>query len=115
MHHELAKRHLDRISDADVYLGAFALFEFDVVLKSRGFSFDERMERHALLLRDYPELELKIGKISPATLYLTSKLEAEVGLEYFDAAIAAEALQLDGEVVSTDKVFDRVEGLTKTW
>ena len=114
-HHDRAKTHLGRISEANVYLGAFALFEFDVVLKGRGFSFDERMERHALLLLHYPELERKIAKISPATLYLTSKLEAEVGLEYFDAAIAAEALQFDGEVVSTDKVFDRVEGLTKTW
>ena len=31
------------------------------------------------------------------------------------AAIAAEALQLDGSVISTDKAFDKVEGLMRTW
>jgi hypothetical protein len=35
--------------------------------------------------------------------------------EYFDAGIVAEALQLDGTVVSTDRAFDRVEGLTRVW
>jgi predicted nucleic acid-binding protein len=76
---------------------------------------EDRMERYALLLRDYPALERKVASLSPATMYLTSKLENELGLEYFDAGIAAEALQLDGAVVSTDKAFDRVERLTRIW
>lgn len=114
-HHSRAKRHLESIGEADVYLGAFALLEFDITLKSRGFSFEERMERHALLLRDYPALDRKVSRLSSATLYLTSRLEAEVRLEYFDAGIAAEALQFDGVVVSTDRAFDQVEGLRKIW
>lgn len=84
-------------------------------MKSRGFSFEDRMEKHASLLRDYPELDAKVAAISPAVLYLASKLEKEADLEYFDAGIAAEALQLDGEVVSTDRAFDRVEGLRRIW
>ena len=114
-HHERAKRHLQLISEPDVYLGAFALFEFDITLKSRGFTFAQRMEKYALLLRDYPSLGQKISRLSPSTFYMTSKLEEETDLEYFDAGIAAEALQLDGSVVSTDKAFDKVEGLVRTW
>ncbi len=114
-HYEHAKRHLQRIAKPEVYLGTFALLEFDVTLKSRGFPFERRMETYASLLRDYPELDHKVAGLTPATMYLTSKLEEEVELEYFDAGIAAEALQLDGTVVSTDRAFDQVEGLTRIW
>ena len=114
-HHELAKRHLQRIDDPQVYLGTFALFEFDITLKCRGFTFGQRMEKHALLLRDYPSLDRKIAKLSPSTFYLVSRLEEETDLEYFDAGIAAEAMQLDGSVDSTDRAFDKVEGLTRKW
>lgn len=114
-HHDRAKRHMEHIGEPEVYLGALALLEFDITLKSRGFSFEERMEKHALLLRDYPELDRKVAQLSPAVFYLTSKIEGEVALEYFDAGIAAEALHLDGTVVSTDRAFDRVEGLTRIW
>jgi len=114
-HHDRAKRHLQRIANSEVYLGTFALLEFDIVMKSRGLSFQERMEKHVSLLRDYPELSEKMVGVSPATLYLASRLEGEAELEYFDAGVAAEALQLDGTVVSTDRAFDRVEGLKRIW
>jgi len=114
-HHELATKHLREIEDPQIYLGAFALFEFDITLKSRGFTFGQRLEIHALLLRDYPPLDRKIARLSPSTFYLVSRLEDETNLEYFDAGIAAEAMQLDGLVVSTDRAFDKVEGLTRAW
>ncbi len=114
-HHERAKRHLRRISEPEVYLATFALLEFDIVMKSRGLSFEDRMEKHAILLRDNPELDRKVAGISPATLYLASRLEEAAELEYFDAGVAAEAIQLDGRVISTDRAFDLVEGLTRIW
>ncbi len=114
-HHQRAKKHLQLIGDPEVYLGAFALFEFDITLKSRGFTFEQRMEKYVLLLRDHPPLDRKVAKLSPSTFYLAARLEEETELEYFDASIAAEALQLDGTVVSTDRAFDKVEGLTRTW
>ena len=114
-HHERAKRHLQRVSEAGTYLGTFALMEFDIVMKSRGLTLDDRMAKHAALLQDYPELERKIAGITPATMYLASRLEGEAKLEYFDSAMAAEALQLDGSIISTDKAFDQVEGLKRVW
>jgi predicted nucleic acid-binding protein len=114
-HHEQASKHLRCIVDPETYLGAFALLEFDIVMKSRGFTFHDRMEKHASLLRDYPELGDKVAALSPAVFYLTARLENDTDLEYFDAGIAAEALQLDGTVVSTDRAFDRVKGLRRIW
>jgi predicted nucleic acid-binding protein len=114
-HYQKACMHLQDISEPETYLGTFALLEFDIVMKSRGFSFESRMENHALLLRDYPHLDSKVAAISSATFYLSSKLEDETDLEYFDAGIAAEALQLDGKVVSTDRAFDKVDGLKRIW
>jgi predicted nucleic acid-binding protein len=114
-HHERAKRHLRRISEPGVYLATFALLEFDIVMKSRGLLFEDRMEKHAILLRDNPELDRKVAGINPATLYLASSLEEAAELEYFDAGVAAEAIQLDGKVISTDRAFDLVEGLTRIW
>ena len=114
-HYQKACMHLQGISEPETYLGTFALLEFDIVMKSRGFSFENRMENHALLLRDYPHLDSKVDAISSATFYLSSKLEEETDLEYFDAGIAAEALQLDGKVVSTDRAFDKVDGLKRIW
>ena len=93
-------------------MGAFSLFKFDITLKSRGFTFEQGMDEY--VLRDYPLLNRKVAKFSPSTFYLVPRLEEETGLEYFDAGIAAEALQLDGSVVSTDRAFDKVEGLTRT-
>jgi predicted nucleic acid-binding protein len=113
--HERAKRHLRRVSDPAVYLGTFALMEFDIVMKSRGLTFEDRMEKLVSLLLDYPDLDQKVAGVTPATMYLASRLEGEAELEYFDAGVAAEALQLDGAVISTDRAFDRVEGLKRSW
>lgn len=76
-HHERAKRHLRRVSEPGVYLGTFALMEFDIVMKSRGLTFEDRMEKHASLLRDYAELDQKVASVTPATMYLASRLEGK--------------------------------------
>ncbi|MFQ6077150.1 MAG: type II toxin-antitoxin system VapC family toxin [Candidatus Bathyarchaeia archaeon] len=113
--HVKAACYMRKLEDRDFYVATFALLEFDVVLKSRGYSSDERMEKHGLLLRDFPNSGVKVSKLSPSTLYLTARIEKEVGLEYFDAGVAAEALQHDGSVVSTDEAFDRVAHLKRLW
>ncbi len=114
-YHRPARRHLGSIRKNDTYLASFALLEFDITLKSRGFSFEERMERHALLLRDYPLLDRRVAALSPSTFYLAARLEDEADLEYFDAGVAAEALQLDGTVISTDTAFEQVRSLRRIW
>ena len=114
-HHKKALSHMKRLRDPETWLASFSLMEFDVVLKRRGLSFDERMEKYALMIRDFPEAALKVRIISPLVMYLTARLEKEFGMDYFDAAVSSEALQYDGIVISTDEAFDRVGGLKREW
>ncbi len=113
--HEKSVAYLGRLNEPNYYLAGFALMEFDIVMKSRGLTDKERMVRHALLARDYPATAVKVRPFSPHVFYLAATMEDEGEIEYFDAGVAAEAKLLDGEVVSTDRAFDRLKGLTRTW
>ena len=106
---------MKNIKKKNYRLSAFALLEFDIVLKSRAISFNERMEKVALLIKDFPQVTRRMSSITPATIYLTARLEKELSMDYFDAGVASEALQSDGVVVSTDRVFDKVPNLTRVW
>jgi predicted nucleic acid-binding protein len=113
--HEKSKRFLGRLGEPDYYLASFAMLEFDIVMKSRGFSHVQRMLQHALLAKDYPLSTVKVRPLSPTILYLAARIEGEEGTDYFDAGVAAEAKSLDGMVVSTDRIFDKLEGLKRIW
>jgi len=114
-HHEKSTFHLKHLIQPGFYIASFALFEFDIVMKSRGMSYRERMVRHALLARDHPATTSRVKALSPQVLYLTSRIEGEEKVDYFDAGVAAEAQALDGSVVSTDSVFDRISGVRRVW
>ena len=113
--HGKALSHLKALEEEDFYIASFALLEFDIVLKSRGFKHEERMEKYALLLKDFPSSGVKVLTLNPSTLYLAARIEKELGMDYFDAGVVAEALRHDGVVISTDTAFDRVNGLKRRW
>lgn len=113
--HDKSIIYLGLLNNPRYYLASFALIEFDIVMKSRGLPHRERMARHALLARDFPASEIKTKHLSPTTLYLAASIEGAEGIDYFDAGVAAEAMVLDGEVVSTDRVFDKLQGLRRVW
>ena len=104
-YHKKSIEHLARLTEPNYYIAGFALFEFDIVMKSRGFSLKERMLRHALLARDFPASTSKVRSLSPTTLYLAVDIEGTQRIDYFDAGVAAEAKALDGLVISTDRVI----------
>jgi predicted nucleic acid-binding protein len=110
--HTKALRYLAKLGGT-YELGTFALVEFDIVLKSRGFSNEERMGEMALLIADFPKVARAIHPVDPATFYLAAIFEAEFKLDYFDALMAAEAMQHDGTIVSADRAFDKVPSLKR--
>jgi predicted nucleic acid-binding protein len=113
--HDKSKRFLARLAKPDFYLASFALFEFDIVMKSRGFSHGQRMLQHALLAKDYSLSTVKVRPLAPTILYLSARIEGEEGADYFDAGVAAEAKSHDGVVVSSDRIFDKLKGLKRIW
>ena len=113
--HKQSLEYLHLLVEPEYYLAGFALFEFDIVMKSRGYSAKDRMTRHALLARDFPVLAIKTRQLSPEVMYLAAKLEEEAGLDYFDAGVAAEAKSHDGQVISSDGAFDKLTGIKRIW
>jgi predicted nucleic acid-binding protein len=114
-YHEVALGYFTKLSSSNFWVASFALLEFDIVLKSRGLTYDERMERYALLIKDFPAMTDKILGLHPEIFYLLSRIEKEQGLDYFDAGVAAESLENDGVVISSDREFDRVPNLKRLW
>jgi predicted nucleic acid-binding protein len=110
--HADAVRHLERLG-GDTVLAAAALVEFDLVLKSRGRDARDRGGLFALLLATYPQSVRAVHLATPRTFFLASLLSESDGLDYFDALVAAEALEHDGQVVSSDGAFEAIAGLTR--
>src|SRR5437870_12764205 len=67
--HDKSKRFLARLAEPDYYLAGFAMFEFDIVMKSRGFSHGQRMLKHALIAKDYTDSMVKIRHVTQRVLY----------------------------------------------
>jgi len=110
--HEEAVACLRKLGSG-LLLGTCALLEFDVVLKSRGLSPEARRNEVTLLMLDFPAAVSSTHPIGPGTVYLAALYEQQFGLDYFDSLIAAEATEHDGEVVSSDREFDRIAGLRR--
>ena len=113
--HNESLRYLRMLTSQGYYLAGFAMLEFDIVLKSRGFTPRKRMTYHAVLSNDFPALVTRTRHLSPEVMYLAAELEEEAKLDYFDAGVAAEARIFDGKVVSKDEAFDKLAGVIRIW
>jgi len=110
--HLASLNHLSQLSEEKL-LASAALLEFDLLLRGKGYSENLRSEQFKLLLASYPRAASSVHHVSPTTFVLASSLEEQYGLGYFDSLIAAEAIQHDGQIVSSDRELDRVPGLQR--
>ncbi len=106
---------LGRLGNAskETMLGTFALLEFDLVLKSRGSTAEQRSDLMVLLLKDFANIATAIHSVSPSTIAIAAQLESRFGLDYFDALLASESMEHDGIIVSTDREFEKIPGLKR--
>lgn len=85
----------------EVKVSEAALLEFDLLLKSRGFKFDERIEvwsiLNGLVYKEYIEI------VTPLDLLLTTYITSEYGLDYFDSLISAQCIIRGADPVTNDK------------
>ncbi len=102
--HKSSKKALELVNRDNKWLvPSFALMEFDLTLKSRSFTSEERMNKYSLLMLDYPNLNTKVYPITPAILHETSRIEELYDLDYFDAGMVATSLNWDGQIATIDK------------
>ncbi|MHA2370977.1 MAG: PIN domain-containing protein, partial [Candidatus Hodarchaeales archaeon] len=101
--HKEAKAYIDKVTPTgDYWLPSFALIEFDLVLRSRGKKAKEKMDIYLLFEKDFSEVSSRCLPINATALYHLARLEDTYRIDYFDAGIVAQALTLDGIVVTKD-------------
>lgn len=114
--HKEAKAYLDKLTPAGEYwIPSFALVEFDLVLRSRGKDPKEKMDIYLLFEKDYSEASPRYLPITSTTLYHLARLEINYDIDYFDAGIVAQALTLDGMVITKDKAIRDIPEVEAIW
>jgi len=100
-----ARQHLlSLISSEDVFIPTIVLTEYDLELKTHGFSASDR-ER---IFRDL-ELMIPDQKILPCTPSIHGRaIQFERFGGWFDSLVAAAAFEYYATVISTDAVFDLI-------
>lgn len=109
--HSRARLHLLSLrSSNDVFVPTIVLTEYNVVLKSRGFSPSDR-ER---IFRNL-QLVIPYQKVVPCTPSIHARAVQFEGFGgWFDSVVAATAFEYYATVISTDHVFD-VINVPRTW
>jgi len=100
--------------EKDIFVPDTALFEFQVVLRSRGRSVSQI--RNALIALNQILSDNNINLVntfSTNMFILQCELEEKYNLSYFDSLIAASALILDSQIISDDNDFDQINGLER--
>ncbi len=91
-----------------------AVLEFELVLKGRGRKVSEIRESLLALSEFLNSRGVKEQKtIDIDLLALSSDLQLNNKLSYFDSLLAASALSLDSVIVGDDEAFDLVQNLNR--
>jgi predicted nucleic acid-binding protein len=77
-----------------------ALIELDLLMKSRGFSPDERKRVWSIMEQIIPTDSIEV--LVPLDFFIATSLYEEKGLDYFDALVAAQCIVRDAFPVTTD-------------
>ncbi|HDI52855.1 MAG TPA: type II toxin-antitoxin system VapC family toxin [Candidatus Bathyarchaeota archaeon] len=108
--HEASLKALERVKRGEWHVASSALLELDLVLKGLGISMEERVMTHYALMAEIPQS--MILSLTPRILLRAVQLQMryrDISRFYLDSIHLATALELDGEIVSSDKTFDEVE------
>ncbi len=87
------------------YVPMTAILEADLVMKARGYSYEERRVSWNALGYKIPSE--KVIANSPSSMRAAIDLQ-EKGMDYFDSLIASLAMELGAKVLTTDQVIKAV-------
>jgi predicted nucleic acid-binding protein len=114
--HLIGKKALLLVNtDMNWWVPSFSLLEFDLILKSRGQTPEQRMEKYGLLLHDYPNIIEASYPVTPLIMHEVGRLESVYELDYFDAGVIATSLALDGKVATKDRQIQKVSEVELVW
>jgi predicted nucleic acid-binding protein len=113
--HARSEEHIKQITTTEeVYVPSVTLQELDLVMKGRGFTFEERQQIFAELLKVIP-VE-KVLRSSPSLHRKAAEFDkiATWNTHYFDVLVAAFAFEYKAEIITTDTKIGSL-GVTTTW
>jgi predicted nucleic acid-binding protein len=105
-YHSKASKHLNLVNeDAETFVPLTTLIEFDLVMKGRNYTFNQRKNAFDWLTNFVSET--KIVPSSVGSLKIAVGL-GETGMGYFDALISAIAIEKDATVLTPDEEICKV-------
>jgi len=104
-HHKKASKYLDMLAlDNDLVMPISTLMEFDLLMKARSYTDDER---RSTWIEVAPRISVhKLLGQAASTFVRASELQKE-GIGYFDSLITALAQELNASVITDDKDIAR--------
>jgi predicted nucleic acid-binding protein len=105
-HNAVAKKYLDLVgTDQETFVPLANLIEFDLVMKGRKYTIDQRMDAFDWLSHFIPKE--KIVSNSVTSLKMAAELQLG-GLGYFDSLVSAIGIENEASVLTTDEMISRV-------
>lgn len=113
-HHQVANRIFQKIMTGEikeVKTASSAYLEYELIDRSRGYLVEDT-RREISSFKNFPNLGEKplTAKIIIEAMRLRETINA---MTYFDSLHASTAMHSDGEIISLDDIYDKVEGLTR--
>jgi predicted nucleic acid-binding protein len=112
-HHEAADRVFREIMDGkvkDVKVASSAYLEYELVHRSLGYPLEDT-RREIFSFKNFPGLGEE--PLTSEVMLEAMRLRETIDMTYFDSLHASTALLNDHKIISTDSVYDKVDGLTR--
>lgn len=109
--HAVARRVFAKLEKGDlkVEVSSVSLLEMELVYRSEGL--EERLLEDLSAVAALPNVRYEA--LTPDVAVASAYLRRSLDLSFFDSHYAAAALSLDGRIISFDKAYDGVPGLTR--
>ena len=109
--HAIAERILQKLQKGEIKLEISSVSLIEMQLIYRSERREEKLLEHLAAVAALPNVKYiaLTPDIAVASVYLRQTLE----LTFFDSHYAASALSLDRKIISFDRAYDKVPGLTR--
>jgi len=112
--HSSSMKALLQVQKKSWHIASSAFIELDLLLKHSGISAKDRVKTFQALKSEIPREA--ILSVSHQTLSEAALLQGRyhrISYFYFDSIHLATAIELDREIVSSDKAFDQIEEIRR--
>ena len=110
-HHSRAIKLLKDIQTRrirDVYVTAVALLEFVVVMKSKGYTNQQIKKALLALQRILVQYGIQYKKTLNTSIFIDALSFMDWGASFFDALLAASIKSINNMIVSSDKIYEKI-------